>query len=193
MLPSPTFPPIATASHGSIAMSFSFGESLAHRLAAGTVTSEILQGNMRVAHRVNSGLAWVARRDVFDHHGFYDACIMGSGNRAMACAALGKEDHAIAFLQMAAPWAAHYRAWAARHFRSIDGNIGCIDGTLIHLWHGALENRRYKERHREFSTYDFNPATDIALHACGAWQWHSKKPEMHAYVADYLRSRREDG
>jgi hypothetical protein len=84
-----------------------FGESLAHRLAAGTVTSEILQGNMRVAHRVNSGLAWVARRDVLDHEGFYDACIMGSGNRAMACAALGKEDHTIAFLQMAPSWAAH--------------------------------------------------------------------------------------
>ncbi len=169
------------------------GYSLAHVLSQGTVTSEVLRGNMRLKQRRNGGLAWVARREVLDHDGFYDACIMGSGNRAMLCGALGMLDDAIYYLQMAPPWAEHYRAWAEKHFQRVRGSIGCSDGQLIHLWHGDLVHRRYQERHREFSAFDFDPASDIALDQEGCWRWSSEKPEMHEYVARYFRERREDG
>ena len=139
------------------------------------------------------GLAWAARRDVLDRDGFYDACVMGSGNRAMLCGALGMPDDAIHYLQMTPSWADHYRAWAERHFQSVRGGVGYIDGALVHLWHGDLVDRRYQERHREFSAFSFDPATDIALDANGCWRWSSQKPEMHEYVARYFRERREDG
>jgi hypothetical protein len=169
------------------------GHSLAYALSHGRVTSEDVRGNMRLKQRRNGGLAWAARRDVLDHDGFYDACIMGSGDRAMLCGALGLVDDAIYYLQMAPRWAEHYRAWAGKHFRSVRGGIGCIDGALVHLWHGDLVDRRYQERHREFSAFGFDPATDVALDEDGCWQWSSQKPEMHAYVARYFRDRREDG
>ena len=169
------------------------GCSLAHLLSQSIVTPEILQGNMRMDYRTNSGLAWVARRELLERDGFYDACIMGSGNRAMLCGALGTPASAIAYLQMTPAWAEHYKAWAARHFRSVRANIGGTDGAIIHLWHGDLKHRRYQERHREFSAYDYDPATDMALDENGCWRWNSQKPEMQAYVADYFRSRREDG
>ena len=169
------------------------GYSLAHLLSLGIVTPEILQGNMRIQYRSNSGLAWVARRELLNGDGFYDACIMGSGNRAMLCGALGRPAHAIEYLQMTPIWAEHYEAWADRHSRSVRANTGCTDGAIIHLWHGDLKHRRYQERHREFRVYEYSPATDIALDDNGCWRWNSQKPEMHAYVADYFRSRREDG
>ena len=169
------------------------GYSLAYLLSQGLVTPEILQGNMRIRHRSNSGLAWVARRELLDRDGFYDACVMGSGNRAMLCGALGTPANAISYLAMTADWAEHYDAWANRHFDTVRGAIGCTEGAIIHLWHGDLKHRRYQERHHEFSAYDYNPATDIAVDKSGCWRWSSQKPEMHAYVADYFRSRREDG
>ena len=169
------------------------GNSLMHMLSQGVVAPEVLRGNMRLQHRMNSGLAWVARRELLDRDGFYDACVLGSGNRAMACAALGAPDHAIAYIGMTSAWTDHYRAWATRHSRSVGANIGCTDGAVIHLWHGHLAHRRYQERHRGFSAFDYNPAEDIALGRNGCWRWNSQKPAMHAYVADYFLSRREDG
>jgi hypothetical protein len=169
------------------------GYSLAYVLSQGPVTSETLRGNMRLKQRRNGGLAWVARREVLDHDGFYDACVMGSGNRAMVCGALGMPDDAIYYLQMEPPWAEHYRAWAEKHFRSVRGCVGYTDGALIHLWHGDLVHRRYQERHREFNAFAFDPPTDIALAENGSWRWSSQKPAMHEYVARYFRERREDG
>jgi hypothetical protein len=169
------------------------GRSIAELLAVGAATPEILGGDMRLNHRTHSGLAWVARRDVLDAAGFYDACVMGSGNRAMVCAALGRPREAIEYLQMRAAWTRHYEDWAGRHRRAADGEIGCAEGTIVHLWHGDLANRRYLQRHVEFSRFDFDPSTDIAIDRGGCWRWNSDKREMHVHVADYFHSRREDG
>jgi hypothetical protein len=169
------------------------GYSQAHMLSLGTAIPMLLSGNMRFKHGSNSGLAWVARRELLDRHGFYDACVMGSGDRAMLCAALGEWDNMVAYLRMTPAWAEHYQAWAAGHFRSVRADVGCIDGAVTHLWHGNLKHRRYLERHREFSRFAYNPATDIALDENGCWRWNSQKPEMHAYVAEYFRMRAEDG
>jgi hypothetical protein len=169
------------------------GHSLAYMHSQGTVTPGLLRSNMRVDHRSNGGLAWVARREILDRDGFYDPCIMGSGTRAMACAALGTPADAIDYLAMTARWAEHYEAWASAHFGNVRGSIGYTEGALIHLWHGDLNHRRYQARHREFGAYGYNPLTDVALDENGCWRWSSPKTEMHAYVADYFRSRREDG
>jgi len=60
------------------------GVSLAYTLQdKDAVSQDLLCGNMRVDYNCNSGLAWAARREVFDDVGFYDACVMGSGNGAV--------------------------------------------------------------------------------------------------------------
>jgi hypothetical protein len=168
------------------------GRSLAYGLAAGGVNADILNQNMRLKGW-NSGLAWAGRRDVLDRDGFYDACIMGSGNRAMVCAALGRLDYGRDYLQMDGGWAAHYLRWAQAHYQSVGGNVGYAPGTLIHLWHGDLKDRRYADRHREFREFGFDPAKDLALDENRCWRWDSNKPAMHRYVRDYFAARKEDG
>jgi hypothetical protein len=168
------------------------GHSLAYGLAAGTLDAHILDQNMRLKGW-NSGLAWAARREVLHEHGFYDACIMGSGNRAIVCAALGRFDYAQQYLQMSPRWMEHYMAWARPHFESVHGSVGFIGGTLLHLWHGNLKDRRYSDRHRDFRQFDFDPYVDIAADAHGCWRWNSEKPQMHQYVRDYFAARKEDG
>ncbi len=168
------------------------GRSIAYGLAAGTVDAEILNQNIRL-QGWSSGLAWAGRREALERTGFYEACIMGSGNRAMVCAALGKFDYGRQYLRMNDRWAEHYLKWARAHFEEVGGEIGFVPGTLLHLWHGDLKDRRYADRHQDLSRFDFDPAVDIATDENGCLRWNSPKPQMHQYVREYFAARREDG
>jgi len=168
------------------------GHSLAYGLAVGAVDSGIRDQAMR-GKGWNCGLAWAARREVLQEHGFYDACILGSGDRAMVCAALGRFDYAWQFIQMNPRWTDHYLAWARPYFESVRGSIGFLQGTLLHLWHGDLDERNYAGRHQHFKQFDFDPSVDIAVDEHGCWRWSSDKPRMHQYVRGYFAARREDG
>jgi hypothetical protein len=126
------------------------------------------------------------------HANFYDSCILGSGNRAMFCAAVNRFGDAIDYLRMNEPWAEHYSSWARTCWESIRGNIGFTEGGVFHLWHGSLENRKYADRHKALRHFGFDPGQDIAIGSSGSWLWDSPKPEMHRYVREYFESRRED-
>jgi hypothetical protein len=139
------------------------------------------------------GLAWAARRAVLERHPFYDACIIGGGDRAMIAAADGTPREFAESRHMRGSFLVHYLRWASS-FRTegVDANR-FIDGEVFHLWHGTTRNRAYTDRHEGLSRFAFDPLRDIAMSENGTWRWSSDKPEMHAYVRDYLLSRREDG
>jgi len=143
--------------------------------------------------RTYTGLAWAARRDVLEEIGIYDACVVGSGNRAMFCAHVGQLESAMSYLHMNALWANHYLAWAAEYRRRAAGPLARLDETLFHLWHGDEEDRKYAERHRGFEQYEFDPSRDIGIGPTGSWVWTSHKPMMHEYVRQYFEGRQEDG
>ena len=153
----------------------------------------LLSKDMRGDFRVNSGLAWAARRDVLNQSSLYDACILGSGNRAIVCAQLGEFEEAIKYLRMNKPWAEHYLRWARHHYRQIRGGLGAVEGRILHLWHGDLRNRRYRDRHVALSEFGFNPQYDVALDDQRCWRGNSPKMAMHRYVEAYFASRKEDG
>lgn len=98
----------------------------------------------------HTGYAWAARRDLFEQVGLYDAAILGNGDDLMAHGFVGEllsfciranYDQGQAMFR-------HYQEWAQRAYRYCQGDLGCIHGTVFHLWHGDRENRRYIERHR---------------------------------------------
>ena len=134
-----------------------------------------------IKQRANSGLAWVARRELLDRDGFYDVCVMGSGNRAMLCGALGTPENAIRYLHDdACVGRSTMPRGQTRIFTACAPRSAASMSTIVHLWHGDLIHRRYQERHREFSRYHYDPASDIALDDQGCWLWNSEKPAMHA-------------
>jgi hypothetical protein len=171
----------------------SIGYSYLYALETGMVQPEVLRGNMRVKQHLSSGLAGVGRKDLFQKHGFYDACVMGSGNRAMTCAALGRFDDAIHYLQMGPHWARHYLAWAEPFFESVGGKTGYLDEGIFHLWHGALESRRYAERHAMLRECGFDPARDLFIDSNGCWRWSAARNGLKGGIRRYFESRREDG
>ena len=138
-----------------------------------------------------NGLAWAARRELLHQHGFYDACIVGGGDRAMICAAYRNElmeRHYINERQRD-----RYVGWAKPFHESIRDQIGSLDGDIFHLWHGHARDRQTRGRHEGLQRFQFDPFTDIALDTNGCWRWNTEKQEMHDYIRGYFVSRREDG
>lgn len=166
--------------------------SLARVIAQGEAPEDLLRGSLRVKHACNPGTAWAGRRRVLEKVGFYDACIIGGGNRAMAGAMLGKQEDAAEFLRMNDPQIKHYRRWAGAFQSEIKHGLGYLDQTIYHLWHGKLEDRRYTQRHEDFQQYQFDPYSDIVIEN-DCWRWNTSKPQMHDYVRRYFQLRREDG
>lgn len=168
--------------------------SMVHRMTVeGVAPAEMLLSHPRQDRRSANGLAWASPRAVLERHGFYDACILGSGDRAVFCAGLGTFDYCTRGLLMNARQAAHYLAWARPYFATVRGRVGYIPGRAFHLWHGEVWDRQYGARDRALQAFDFDPFGDIELDGSGGWRWASDKPALHAYLRRYFESRNEDG
>ncbi len=139
------------------------------------------------------GLAWAARREILDQHGLYDAAIMGSADRLIAAAALGRFTAAEQATRMNEVQRTHYRRWAEPFYQSVKSRVSYLDQTIYHLWHGDLRNRAYAERHDLLRRFEFDPCSDLRLDESACWGWNSDKPELHRHVKDYFAARREDG
>jgi len=173
-----------------------FGDSSAASVIASGVPARTCLRSRRRGRKegVNSpGVAWAARRELIGEHGFYDACIVGGGDREMTCAAYGCFDVAMQIHGMNERQEEHYLAWAKPYFESVGGAVTFADYDLFHLWHGEMRDRRSRERYEGLGRFRFDPYEDIAIAENGSWRWASDKPQMHQYVKEYFASRKEDG
>jgi hypothetical protein len=179
---------------------FSITESDLTRPSAAFSISSGVPATTAIGHSLNTregtsatGFAWAARRELLNQHGFFDACILGGGDRAMNCAATQ------CFNEMAKRhyWNKHqqnlYSAWAEPFYKAVGGEIAHLDGDIYHLWHGSVRDRNTRARHEGLQKYQFNPRIDIAIGENGCWRWNTEKPDMHNYIRRYFSLRREDG
>jgi hypothetical protein len=163
-----------------------------YKLAAGRAApDEFRRMGVVGALRSTTGLAWAGRRELLDRHGLYDACVAGSGDKANACGALGRLDDAIVAHRMNSRRAEHYLAWARPFSHAVQRGVGYVPGSIFHLWHGDLANRRYAERPSWLERFD--PFTDIALDRNDCWRWSSDAADLHTTLRRYFESRLEDG
>ncbi len=139
------------------------------------------------------GLAWAARRELLGQHLFYDACILGGGDRAIACAAHHCFDALVRRHRMNERERRRYIAWAEPLGETVRASTGFLNGEILHLWHGEMSDREKGHTRDGFQRFQFDPYTDIAIDENGSWRWNSDKTEMHEYVRGYFASRREDG
>jgi hypothetical protein len=139
--------------------------------------------------KVGLGFAWAARRDLLDRHGFYDAAIIGGGDRALVCAAYGTFGMLLEKHRMNARQERRYLDWAVPFHAEVGGRLGWLDGDLYHLWHGDIEGRQYAERHAALAGIGFDPYADIARADNGVWRWNSDRPELHRLLGEYFTGR----
>jgi hypothetical protein len=143
----------------------------------------------------HTGYAWAARREVLEACGLYDACLSGSGDHLMAHVFAGALDsHCIpAMIGSGHKYAEHFARWAAGAHRVCAGRLGHVPGRVLHLWHGAIADRRYYWRNQEFKTLAFDPDRHLRREENGLWEWADAPAEIRAWASQLFVSRNEDG
>ena len=143
----------------------------------------------------HTGYAWAARRELLDACGLYDACLTGSGDHLMAHAFAGTPHSPCipATIGADGPYAAHFARWAAKVDRMAGGSLGHVPGRVLHLWHGAVTDRRYYWRNQEFKTLGFDPDRHLRLEPSGLWGWGEAPARIREWASELFVSRNEDG
>lgn len=142
---------------------------------------------------VMRGLAWAAKKDLLIRHGFYDAMICGSGDRAMAFALYGRYQEVMDSLYANEMQRGHFLRWAKPFHDAVAGRVGCLPGSVRHLWHGDITHRGWASRYRMLAEFNFNPDEDIRTSASGVWELTARQDDLAQRLLQYFISRREDG
>lgn len=140
------------------------------------------------------GFAWAARREIFADIGFYDSLIMGSGDvvilDALCDQALNLKR--VPYVYCRRDFLEDIEKWQNILRTRTRGQVSCIKGNILHLYHGSLKNRRYDFRDDTMKHFDFDPQNDLKLNADQCFEWASDKPRLHKYMRDYFWIRNED-
>jgi hypothetical protein len=143
----------------------------------------------------HSGFAWAARRELWDGAGLYDTALSGCGDHLMAHALVGDLESrcVLRALGGGGPQLRRLRRWAAEAASVAGKEVGHVPGSVWHLWHGDLADRRYDQRAHELAALGFDPDTDLRHGPDGCWEWATEKPDLHKWARNYFAGRAEDG
>lgn len=142
----------------------------------------------------HTGFAWAARRDILQSHGLYDRCIAGTGDHLMSHAFLGDLTSKCVnrIVGTDNPYYESFVTWASKLHTEVKGRIGFTKGSVLHLWHGDLQNRKYWDRNKELLAFQFDPENDLKIDSKGVFAWGSNKLDLHKWANDYFYERKED-
>jgi hypothetical protein len=138
------------------------------------------------------GYAWSWTREALEWTGgLIDTAALGAGDHHMALALLGRASDSIP-VDLGAGYRAPILRWQDRATRHICGRIGCVPGTIEHMWHGAKAGRAYVDRWSILIRHAFDPATDLMRNTHGVVELAGNKPELARDIVAYFQQRNED-
>lgn len=138
------------------------------------------------------GFAWAARREAIDEMGgLYDRSILGSGDRNMALALIGKVDLSYN-QQISEGYKRDLRDYERECLQYVNLDVGYVSGNINHYWHGKKKDRRYADRWEILVNQEFDPDRDIKKDWQGVYQITTRKPHLRDAIRQYFRARNED-
>jgi hypothetical protein len=157
----------------------------------------VLHSGNKYADHGHTGYGWAARREVLERHGLYEHAIVGTADDYMSHAIMGDFESPCILRVMGGNelMQSHLLDWARPFHETVGGRLKAVHGTVLHLWHGDLANRKYYIRHQEFMQFGFNPYRDLVA---VPGQPFELRPELAdsglaEWFKAYFASRREDG
>ncbi len=87
----------------------------------------------------------------------------------------------------------HFERWARPAAEAVGGQVGYLNGEVLHLWHGEGANRGHGEGWLEMHRLGFDPAADLRVGPSGGLEWASDKPALRRWAAEFFARRKEDG
>ena len=135
------------------------------------------------------GYAWACTKKAYvQMGGLIDWAILGSADRHMALAFIGK-------VLDSCPGNIHenYKNLLVEFEYKIKGlTLAWVPGTIVHHWHGSLANRRYKERWAILTSGVFDPLVDIGFTSDGLVQISHEGRRLKNPIMNYFIDRSED-
>jgi hypothetical protein len=138
------------------------------------------------------GYGWAFRRDfLHETGGLMELAVVGSGDFHMAYGMIGLGS--LSFPPTSAPmYEKMVLAWQDRAMRSARGNIGYVDTTINHFWHGKRADRRYADRWKIITDHQFDPYEDVVRDVNGVLRLTGTKPGLRLDSIRYHNARNED-
>ena len=140
----------------------------------------------------HTGYAWAMTREAFEGvGGLIDRAILGAADHHMAWSMIGYGLQSVhggatsAYHDMVA----HWQSLAAEN---IKGNVGCVDGLIIHYFHGPKACRKYSGRWEVIVNNHFDPNTDLKRDWQGLLSLTGRNPGLRDGIMAYFRGRDED-
>lgn len=139
------------------------------------------------------GYAWAFRREALEHlGGMIDFAIAGSGDHHAAMALIGEVEKTF-------PPHIHSRyvqklvRWQERALKYLHKDIGYVDGTISHFFHGRKAQRKYKERWSILLDNNYDPDLDLKRDTQGLWVFTDNNIRLRDEMRAYFAQRNEDG
>lgn len=181
---SPKYEPIA-AHHG-FAYSYMQGKELP------PINYYETKSQGQIVNKWHPGYAWAARREALDDvGGLIDWAILGAADNHMARALIGQVEKSVN-PSIHINYINRLLKWQNRAEEKIKRNLGYVQGTLLHYWHGSKFNRRYWDRWKILLENDFDPDNDIYRDSRGIYRLNGNKPRLRDQIRQYLKQREED-
>lgn len=135
------------------------------------------------------GFGWAMTRTAYEKMGgLVDWAIMGSGDRHTALALIGKVEYSHPG-NISIEYAKQLKDFEAR----CEGlTLGFVKGTILHHWHGRIEDRKYQERWNILTKGAYNPSVDIVRNKNGVITLTTEGERLHDQLRQYFEGRKED-
>ncbi len=145
----------------------------------------------------HSGYAWAMRRSVYEalggcyDGGLFEIGILGSGDHHMALAFIGEVSRSLP-ANVGARYMEMLQEYQHRCDQAVQRDIGCINGAIMHYFHGSKKNRGYRDRWKILADNAYDPTFDIKRDANGLFMLTDRNLRLRDDIRCYFEQRNED-
>jgi hypothetical protein len=137
--------------------------------------------------RVWPGLAWAATRWGWDAvGGLIDVAVWGGADYHMAHALIERTEG-----MMRNDLHRNYKKivmqWYQRCRTHIRQNVGVMEGSITHMWHGRKTERGYNAKHALLARIGFDPPRHLKRDYQGIWQLNDDRSSAYVQMRDLMR------
>ncbi len=133
------------------------------------------------------GLAWACTRQAWDAvGGLIDIAIWGGADWHIAHCLVEKTEG-----MMRNDLHRNYQKVVNQFYQRcrthIRRNVGVMEGSLLHHWHGRKTERGYNAKHSMLAKFGFDPLRHLKRDAQGLWQLHDDRSTAYVQLRDMMR------
>jgi len=137
------------------------------------------------------GYCWAATKQALNTTGgLYELSILGSGDHQMALCLIGK-GHVSIPSKITRDYKTSVLNWQKRALR-LHKNVGYVEGTIYHYFHGKKSDRRYNERWLVLEENKYQPSIDVHKDIQGILVLYEDNHKLRDDILMYFRQRNED-